>query len=634
MCGIVGGWWIDPVDNLESKIKKALVQLKNRGPNDSGFILNKNKNNSVALGHTRLSIIDLSTGGHQPMISSDKRYSMIFNGEIYNYLELKLELIELGASFFTESDSEVLLKSWEFWGEECLIKLDGMFAFVIYDNVEQSFFCARDAFGVKPFYYEIDDNSFIFSSVLPSVLALRNKTNKPDLQRAYDYLVFSDYDSNRDTFIENVKQLRPAESLYIKIGKPNTLEIKTWWNPENIKEQKISFQSAVLKVKNQFFKNIKLQLRSDVSLGVALSGGIDSSAVVCCIRELLPESKIHTFSYLSEKEELSEKKWVDIVNKHVNAVSHEVSPSGDSLSADLMKMVHAQGEPFGSTSIYAQYSVFKLAAEAGITVTLDGQGADELLAGYNGYPGQRLQSMIEKRKYIEAFFFMKNWIKWPNRSWKVGIMSYLGVILSKRAYDFFRRFTLKSAFPAWLNNSYLENNGVQLTENRLLSNSKNIGSRVTEHLKYSLNKRSLPSLLRHADRNAMNFSIESRVPFLSIELAELLLSLPEEYLISQKGETKSIFREAMRGVVPDEILDRKDKIGFATPEKEWLLQMESFLRESLSLSLNISFINTVELKTEFNQIMSGQKKFSWQVWRWVNYCIWHDLYINKTNQSD
>lgn len=631
MCGISGGWWTRPSDQLEKKIQASLDKMEHRGPDDNGYVLLPCDSETVVFGHTRLSIIDLSSGGHQPMLTPDSRYTMVFNGEIYNYLELRGELQEKGIEFTTQSDSEVLLQAFIHWGKECLQRLDGMFAFIVFDTQDKTLFCARDPFGIKPLFYRAEKDCFVYSSELPSLLALCEEVAQPNLQRAYDYLVYGEYDSNSDTFIDGVKQLRPAQYMTMKVGDTSSINVSTWWRAEDVPLSNMTYEQAVTEVRTAFLDSVRLQLRSDVPLGVALSGGIDSSSTVCAMRKVAPEADIHTFSFVAEDSDLSEEKWVDRVNAFIGGKPNKVVATGHELANDLDKMIKVQGEPFGSTSIYAQYRVFCLAKAAGITVTLDGQGADELLAGYDGYPGQRLKSLLDNGQVIGAVKFLNNWRKWPNRSLKQGL-AYLGqVLLPDFVYSSFRQLSGKGAKPAWLNMANLIQQGVVAKENRIKPSASIKGRRVTSYLKYTLSRRNLPALLRHADRNAMAFSIESRVPFLTLRFAELLLSLPEPFLISDKGETKHVFRDAMRGIVPDDVLDRRDKLGFSTPEKDWLMGMKETVRRWLNESENIPFINTDIMLQEFDQIIAGEKDFSWQVWRWVNYCRWYKLFIERQN---
>lgn len=623
MCGIVGGYWKESPRDLEKRLGEALGEMRYRGPDDSGFELRRDQHGVVALGHTRLSIIDLSAAGHQPMISRDKRHAMVFNGEIYNYRELRVELKKLGHEFASDSDSEVLLTAWIAWGSDCLQRLEGMFAFAIHDRAKHLLHCARDAFGIKPFYYEQRKGSFLFASIQSSLLALRCEKTNLDWQRSYDYLVHGDYDSDGRTFIDGVRHLPPGHLLEIDLASGSSGSQLRWWEPDIREDRRLDFPQAVELVRAHFLHNIRLQLRSDVALGAALSGGIDSSAVVCAMRRVEPELPIMTFSYIAAGTLLSEENWVDRVNAQVGAKSFKVTAGAQDLMRDLDDMIVAQGEPFGSTSIYAQYRVFQLARENGVTVTLDGQGADELMAGYTGYPGFRLLSLIERRKYLTAHRFARDWAHWPGRSYRLAAMELGRVVLPDELYAGARKLLGRDFTPAWLDVGELSECGVRFKEMRPPRSEDAKDRRVVEQLLNSVRERGLPALLRHADRNSMRFSVESRVPFLTHKFAELLLSMPEEYLISRSGETKSIFRAAMRGVVPDEILDRRDKIGFATPERDWLFaiapQLRSWIEEGCSA---IPFLKSEELLKEFDLMVSGQRRFSWQLWRWVNFVRW------------
>lgn len=631
MCGIIGGWWRQQVNNVEKNMNTALHKLQHRGPNDQDFELYTVSSCLVALGHTRLSIIDLTSAGHQPMMTRDGRYSIVFNGEIYNYKELRKELKTIGVSFNSNSDTEVLLYSWSKWGLDCLKRLNGMFAFVVLDHTQNTLTAVRDAFGIKPFFYDINNHRFVFASEQSALIAIRDEPVKANLQRGYDYLVHADYDSQEQSFIKGIRHLMPGHFFTVDLETGNFSRPQAWWQPIYEKTYDLSFNQAVEAVRKMFLENIRLHLRSDVPVGAALSGGIDSSAVVCAMRYLEPDIPINTFSYIAPGKELSEEHWVDRINSATSATAHKVSATANDLIRDLDAMIQAQGEPFGSTSIYAQYRVFQLAKEKGITVVLDGQGADELLAGYSGYPGQRLLSLIETGKLSSAFSFASHWCQWPGRSYQQSWM-YLGrILLPDALYARSRKVLGRDFQPSWLNAQLLKESGVTFKEKRYLLAKKAKGRRVIEQLAQSLQNRGLPSLLRHEDRNSMQFSVESRVPFLTIPFAKLLLSMPEEYLISPRGETKHVFRAAMRGIVPDDVLDRKDKIGFATPEQGWLMEVSPILREWIAEADIIPFVNQKKMLCAFDDVVEGKVTFTGQLWRWVNYVRWYVHAIAESN---
>ncbi|MHA7924109.1 MAG: asparagine synthase (glutamine-hydrolyzing) [Marinobacter sp.] len=627
MCGFTG--CVVKEEKPEFLMSDALRMIAHRGPDHASFDFDYLSDYFIYLGHTRLSIIDLADRASQPFNSFCGRYSLIFNGEVYNYKELREELKQLGYIFNTESDTEVLLYALVEWGLSCLTRLVGMFSFVFFDRTEQKLTLVRDAFGIKPLFYAFRGQELYFSSELRPLLHLRQEVVKPNLQRAYDYLVHGDYDSCDQSFVEGVKHLPPAHYFTFDIKAGAVSAPKAWWQPDLSKTSKFSFEEATLELRALFLESVRLHLRSDVPLGVALSGGIDSSALVSGVRYLAPELRLNTFSYVASDALISEEKWVDLLNEKKNALPHKVIANELEMQADLDAMLLKQGEPFGSTSIYAQYRVFKLAKENGVTVMLDGQGADELLAGYSGYPGHRLLSLIETKGWLAAHQYAKRWGQSPGRSYSLA-WQYLGRIkFPDWLYALLRKKMGRDFQPVWLNTEYLAQHDVHFMERRAPLRKHNKGLRVKEALANALMSRGLPSLLRHGDRNSMAFSIESRVPFLTLPLAEFLLSLPENYLVSDNGVTKHVFREAMRGIVPDSHLDRKDKIGFATPESTWLLSMTDLIKDWIDQAPELPFLHKDALLEEFEEVVEGKRDFDGRVWRWVNYLRWYSLLIKE-----
>jgi asparagine synthase (glutamine-hydrolysing) len=642
MCGIIGAIEKNG-EGLVEKLAIAQSQLSHRGPDGKGIRFFENKGKSIALAHSRLAIIDLSELGHQPMASSDSRYWITFNGEIYNYKELKLELIELGYSFVSDTDTEVLLYSWIEWGKDCLKKFTGMFAFVLYDTAEGQIYCVRDAFGIKPFYYYLSEEQFCFASEIPALHTLIGKHLTIDKTKALKYLLRGSSDAGEDTLTEEVKALNPGCLLTISLESDLAIVHERWWWPSIEENKNISFQEATQKVRELFLKSVRIHMRSDVPIGAALSGGIDSSAVVCAMRYLEPDLPIHTFSYIASDSLINEEAWVDIVNEYVNAIPHKLELSSKDLIQDIDGLIKTQGEPFGSTSIYAQYRIFKLAKESGVTVTLEGQGADEMLAGYFGYPEWAAMSYVDKGEYFKLFSFLRSWSKLHGRSMKPILLYLRGSILTnlynrsvfmrslKGLYRYIRpKSTSKVSaptplsFPKWL---VVKDSTIEVVYKNAISygvEEPASGRRLVQELRRSLvgeNDDGINGLLRYSDRNAMRFSLESRVPFLTVELAEFLLSLPESYLLSKDGVTKNVFREAMRGIVPNIILDRTDKIGFATPNN-WLEDINNAIPYWSDDIKNISFLDYEFFKKEVNDTISGVKPYTWLPWRFINFGIW------------
>lgn len=626
MCGIAGGYWYGLNSKSTVQIEAALYKLNHRGPDHSRYENLKLRNaGSVLLGHTRLSVIDLSPDANQPMHTSDERYSVVFNGEIYNFIEIRSELQRLGIVFKTKSDTEVLLAAWSVWGAVALTKLVGMFAFVMVDRLQNTLIAARDNFGIKPFYYSNDADGFKFASEQSALCAMRFNKPELNLQRAYDYLVHAEYDYGCETFIKGVKVLPPGHILELPLNVGAKPEVTRWWLPVVKERSIISFNDASAELRELLLDSVRLHLRSDVPLGAALSGGLDSSALVCMMRYLEPDAPINTFSYIASDANVSEEFWVDRVNQHVRSIPHKLHVSSSELADDLEDLILSQGEPFGGTSIYAQYRVFKLAKENGMIVTLDGQGADELQGGYNAYPGLRIRSLIETKRYSDAWLFFNEWSNWPGRNRVDAIKRTVHAYSSGAIHQFLRELNGMHNVPNWIRQGPLLEEGVQLHYPEFTNEWDLKGRRLMGGLASSIHQKGLAALLRHGDRNSMRFSIESRVPFLTAELADFMLGLPEEYLVSINGESKHLLRASMRGIVPDDILYRKDKVGFATPERLWLLSMSETIRNWLADDLNLPFLNQKIIIKSFDSIVNGNSPFTLQVWRWINFCHWYKL---------
>lgn len=626
MCGLTGVVSARGVNPDASSFSAALQLLSHRGPDHEGKVTYQTSDRAVALGHKRLSIIDLSEAGHQPMRSSDGRYAMVFNGEIYNYVEIQRELEAYGSVFQTHSDTEVLIEAWARWGEEALAKLIGMFAFAVFDLETGDLTLVRDGFGIKPMFWSLDNDQLAFASEVGATLQLREAKAQPNHKVLAKYLVAGSYDSGPETFFEGVHRLEPGHFLSIQVGE-KTLEpqIRRWWWPSIAQTGPRSIEESAEAIRELFLESVRLHLRSDVPLGFALSGGIDSSAVISAVRKLEPDTELKTFSFVAPGTDIDEEGWVDIVNSHVGAIPHKIFLGGRDLAADLDDMIVAQGEPFGGTSIYAQYAVYREAKRAGVTVTMDGQGADELFAGYHGYVDRRILSLIEELKFSRALETLSSWGDWPGRSKKAAIRSIVSAKLPPRIYRTVRSRLRRSS--GGVNRAWIDREAWQSVEWGNALNSGEHRRRLAGALRGELTEGGLGNLLRHGDRNSMRWSIESRVPFLTIPLAEAALSLPEDHLLSRSGETKHVFRHAMRGIVPDEILDRRDKIGFQTPQSDWLLDLASVIEtEWLEGLEKLEIIDSEVARSAIvSELREG--RISAESWRFISAARWALLYL-------
>ena len=623
MCGLVGICTTD-TSLVHDALSNGLAALVHRGPDDFGTFKYFG-HSAVGLGLRRLSIQDLSISGHQPMESDDGRYAIVFNGEITNFKDLRIRLENLGYKFRSNSDTEVLLCAWAHFGEDCLRALEGMFAFSVLDKVKNVLTLVRDPFGIKPlFYTQKSHRNLFFSSEVDSLLKMSKMVAKANWQRSIDYLQWGHYDESNETFIENVYQILPGHLMCIDLSDGSVSEQKPYWLPI-VSDIDVSFDIAAKHVRELFLESVKRNLISDVPVGIALSGGMDSSSILRSAAFIKPNSEFYTFSYIAEGQPFSERRWIDRALDGLNFKQRSIFIGSNELSRDLDELIYAQGEPFGSTSVYASWRVFKAVREDGIVVTLDGQGADEVFAGYNGYPSARLRTLINAGRYVKAYDFFKNWSQWPGRSPLTALGGVLAESSPEHIYKGLGKLIRRSDLPG-LNRSLFREHEIDLNFPRRI-----LVPQVTEsknHLKMellsSLRHRGLPALLRHGDRNSMAASVESRVPYLDRELVEYVFSLPENYLVGDNGETKSVFRAAMSGIVPDEIINRRDKVGFETPQKEWLSTV--FENHGRHLGSLVNESEVFETSKNKNHLIWDQiKESSTASWRVVNFYKWAEL---------
>jgi asparagine synthase (glutamine-hydrolysing) len=647
MCGITGIWQHDGRAVDVASLHRATTSLRHRGPDDEGYLLVKpdlresvlcggvetdaalrlppvgNFNGqqfSLALGFRRLSILDLSPAGHQPMPSADERCWIIFNGEIYNYLELRRELIAEGYEFRTGTDTEVVLAAYQHWGIDCLQHFNGMWAFALWDSRKRQLFLSRDRFGIKPLFYVNDGGHFLFASEIKALFQYPGVSRHANPRRLYEYLRSGKTDYGEETLFEGIRQVPAAHLVVISADNPRVAEPKCYWKIDADRHLDISFEEAASQLRELFLESARLHLRSDVRVGAALSGGIDSSAIVGSMRVVDPALELHTFSYMADDPAVSEERWVNIVGAATQVEIHKVHPTAADLVADLDHLITAQDEPFGSTSIYAQYRVFRLAHESGIKVMLEGQGADEMLAGYHLYLVARLGSLLRRGRLLDAYRFHHRASRLPGLIGSRLLPSAAGFLLPFSLQQMAARGFGRNKIPAWLNGDWFFRQGVMPEVN-----FKSRGKNPLQQLLYStMTEGSLPMLLRFGDRSSMAFSIESRVPFLTADLAEFVLALPEEYLIAPDGTSKHVFRHAMRGIVPDAVLDRRDKVAFATPERSWLTTLLPWLEKVLGsdTAKRIPALNLPMMKDEWEAILSGRRPFDYKVWRWLNVVRW------------
>ena len=634
MCGIAGVIRFDQ-DAFDLAILQNLSQaLQHRGPDDRGFLSWSGaaavqvsqdpwaiQRGWVGLVHCRLSILDLSAAGWQPMGTPDGRYYIVLNGEIYNYLELRAELQALGYTFRSHSDTEVLLTAYAHWGHQVLSRLVGMFAFCILDTQARLLFLARDFFGIKPLYYTYWRHGFAFASEMKALLRLPGIRCHVNPHSLYDYLRFGRTDYSSATLLSDIQQLPGAHYLVLPLDHRQHGGPVRYWQVSQHQHCDMSFDEAAGQLRALFLENIQLHLRSDVPVGAALSGGIDSAAIVTAMRQVQGAAlELHTFSYIADQAGLNEEAWVNVASQAAKTVVHRVHVTAEEMVADLESLLDMQEEPFGSTSIYAQMRVFRLAQEAGIKVMLDGQGADELLGGYRPALAARLASLLRQRKWLQAHRFLQSTVRLPAVTRSMLLVRALGVLGLSSQRSALHGVLRKYLFPPWLNAAWFAQHGV-LAKPIWHAREREV---LREHLWQAMAENSLPMLLRYEDRNSMAFSIESRTPFLTPALVTFVSSLPEEYLIAADGTSKAVFRHAMRGIVPDVILDRQDKIGFATPESHWLRALRPWAAKVLQseTARTIPALHLEVVQQQWQSVLAGRLAFDSRVWRWLNVICW------------
>jgi asparagine synthase (glutamine-hydrolysing) len=579
MCGIAGYLQLNGRYS-NTDLKKMTDAIAHRGPDGEGHWVNES--NTVGFGHRRLSIIDLTECGSQPMHYM-RRYTIIFNGEIYNYLEIKERLIKKGYVFHSASDTEVIMALYDECREACVAEMDGMFAFCIYDAKENTVFCARDRFGEKPFFYAFaGKGQLAFASEMKALWPV-GVSRAADNEMIYNFIVNGRLDNpnnKQQTFYKEIHKLPPASYMVVKL-QDLSVTIKKYWDLDvSQKAENISVQDAILKFRELFFASVIRRLRSDVPVGSSLSGGLDSSLIVRAIDQVDHDRKItrKTFSARFPGFEKDESYFQDLVINSSHVEPHFTCPDEQTMLASIDKLMYHQEEPFGSASIYAQYEVFRLAKENDVTVLLDGQGADEILAGYHYYYPYFLNG-------LSGDVFKKEQAAFKNRSdsnisnikmqqgWKQAVKQFIPEGLRNRISE---KRRLESNGAGLLNKDFVS----QFGESHQYLNGK---ATLNEALYFDTTKSGLETLLRYADRNSMAHSREVRLPFLNHELVEFLFSLPDTFKISDAW-TKWIMRKAFDDILPAEITWRKDKIGYEPPQKKWMQSdlMKEQVGESIS----------------------------------------------------
>jgi asparagine synthase (glutamine-hydrolysing) len=550
------------------------------------------------------------------------RFRLLHNGEIYNYVELRAELAARGHEFRTGTDTEVILAAYAEWGRDCVRRFNGMWAFVIWDRRRRELFCARDRFGIKPLYYRVDGRRLAFASELKAFKGERGPL-RPNASRVRDFLEHGLVDHTDETLFDGIQSVPAAHVLTFD---EHGVRSQRYWRLE----PRDGPPDAVEAFRETLFDSVRLRLRSDVSIGTSLSGGLDSSAIACAVDHFMrTEAEValpvgerqQVFTAYFDEPNLDERRYADDVVAQTGAASHQISFSAEDLIGELPAIVEAQDEPFRSTSIAAQWFVMKEAKRSGIKVMLDGQGGDEVLGGYDGYFG---------------FLFGDLMLRGDVRSLLGEITAYRrlrGVSYARAAGSLLRPFVPEPL--QWAARSRLRGGSALLheelrsqpTEVPTLANT--FPDRFRRQLYLVLTRR-LPELLRYEDRNSMAHSIEARLPFLDYRLVELMFSLDSRYLL-EGGRAKVILREAFADVLPQSVRQRTDKVGFGTPEARWLRgPLGRFCAELFSSGAcrNRGFVDAKAAETALRTIRDGGGRAGFPLWRAAAVELWAQAFLD------
>jgi asparagine synthase (glutamine-hydrolysing) len=669
MCGITGIVSVNIRDqHLPRLIRTMNDTLQHRGPDDEGFMLAGNENirsaggkdtqpsawNApfdycptahieeagndfhLAFGHRRLSVIDLSEAAHQPMCIHQKKIWITCNGEIYNYIELRNELLQKGIAFQTQSDIEVLLKAYEYWGISCLEKFNGMWSFVIYDAEKNILFGSRDRFGVKPMYYYFDENFFAFASEQKALLTLPAIQTGINHTAVFEHLLMAQVELRYEGFFKNIYELEPAHYFIYDI-RSHQVDINNYFSPdfENKSIPLNQKNNDVLsrKLREHMFRAVDMRLRSDVPVGFCLSGGLDSSSIVSMACKLSQEKKlsqltdrITVFTATNGFDECDESKWAKMVAEKNNVRWIKAECNAQNIPGELENIIYHQDIPLYSTSTYAQNKVMQAAKENGITILLDGQGGDELFAGYP----------VHFTSYYLELFRRFRWGRFFSELHHTGNSPTSKTVFFKSLF----KIGLDAMTPGFMVPSIARSVKKELEffgKDFSKENYKSIhfsNDFDAKPLNACLNKYCtdyyLKNLLRWEDRCSMQYSIESRTPFSDdVDLINFIFSVPSSYKI-KNGWSKYLMREAMKGIIPEEIRLRKDKLGFATPQQNWLMQINQSLKTYVSdLGNQDEIIDHQLILDKWNVIFKegGNSKIQDFVWRYVCFLIWKKIFF-------
>lgn len=628
MCGVLGIYNLKHNRSFhEERFKKALLSIAYRGPDANDI---KIFENIAILGHVRLSILDLEAENNQPFQIDDK-YWIVFNGEIYNYLEIKEELIGAGYSFRTTGDTEVLLRSYQYWGEDCVNKFNGMWAFAIYDIGANKMFCSRDRFGIKPFNYAIVNSQLIFGSEIKAIISYFPQLKVPNYNVIANYCRKSTGAQIKETWFKDIFRLEPAHNLVIENSE---IRIYRYWDYPRKVDKGLVFSEAVKKYRELLSEAVELRMRSDVPVGFTLSSGLDSTSIVCLLRNKFEGNKnTYTAAFdntefnSSEKQlfkndiEINEPALVKKVAKELDLTPSIIQIEYENYVENLSKIIYHLESGHSSPAVIPLFQILAKAREE-VTVLLEGQGADEMLGGYINsalpvYFLELLHHLRFKKAYKEFKIFIKNY------SFKMALM----ILVRQSNLVFFKKLYYK---VSGMESLYLNELGKYKEIKDYPNEPRGFDNLLNKHL-YKDHTGVLVDLLHYGDAISMSQSLESRLPFMDYRLVEFAFTLPSEFKI-KNGLGKYIHRVAMKGIVPDYILENPLKFGFNSPLSNLFKSEDISSPKSILLSercLNRKLFSEKALIKAFSDQKSGKKDHARTLYRLLSVELWFREFIDS-----
>lgn len=633
MCGIVGVF-SSVASVTKSEIVRLVASIRHRGPDQEDIFIDER--HRVGLGFVRLAILDLSPSGAQPMVDRSGRYVITFNGEVYNYIELRRELQKLGYSFETGTDTEVVLYSFVEWGVECFSRLRGMWGIAIYDTRDDVIYLSRDYFGIKPLYYYSSDNAVYWASEIKAFSCMGDL--REDLQTSVEFLELGLQEHSNRTFFQGVRLLLPSHYAVVRLkDSAVSVNVLPYWDlasASSVVALPVGEKAIVEKFRSILTHSIDISLRSDVPIWVLLSGGLDSSTIASVIHHLHPEQTINALTVVHDDPKINELEYVREVVRRKNCTLTEVRINNENWVDELDRFVYHQDEPTSSTSILNHWFLMKELSRQGVKVILSGQGVDEVQYGYiRMFMGYFFSDLFSSGRYLTLF--RELYKHWKDRDEIVPNFntsgSYLsGLIGNKEFYMQAIKGLVPQSIAKSLKAQYIEKStGIVCEEFREMKQPYNpfipAGFDQLHSAMYRmLTVEAIPRILKSEDRSSMAFSIEERVPFIDRDIIEYLFAISSEYKVKD-ATSKWILREAMKGILPESVRTRRSKLGFNSPEKAWVTgtKFKEYIRDNKLFDyLQGSVVERDKFESYYQDVCSGRREYSSLVWRVLHYAMW------------